>query len=79
MKIFDNDNSNIENAINIFNDFKWSKLQNFNGLTDKQAIKDKILEYIRTNMSSNTLTKNLIENKDWFIFNLATLPRKINS
>ncbi|MGC7165116.1 Mbov_0399 family ICE element protein, partial [Metamycoplasma hominis] len=75
-KFADNDNSSIENAINIFNDFKWSKLQNFNGLTDKQAIKDKVLEYIRTNMSSNTLTKNLIENKDWFISEFSNITEE---
>ncbi|MHA3888440.1 Mbov_0399 family ICE element protein [Metamycoplasma hominis] len=75
-KFADNDNSSIENAINIFNDFKWSKLQNFNGLTDKQAIKDKVLEYIRTNMSSNALTKNLIENKDWFISEFSNITEE---
>ena len=59
--------SEIDKTIDIFNDFKWSKLPNLNGLTNKKAIKELVLDYIRRNMKSNKLTKNLIEGKDWFI------------
>ncbi|MDC8914656.1 Mbov_0399 family ICE element protein [Metamycoplasma hyosynoviae] len=57
----------IDKTIDIFNDFKWSKLNNLNGLTNQKAIKEFVLNYIRKNIAFNKLTKNLMENKDWFI------------
>ena len=63
----------IDKSIDIFNDFIWSKLENLNGLTDKQKIKEKVLNYINTNLNDNSLTKNLIKERDYYIYEFTNI------